>query len=132
MAQENTAKDTKRILVCDDDTGVVSFLTFFLNKEGFGEVDVASCAKDALEKVAKERYDLVLLDIRLPDMDGMQVLARIKEINSGIDVIMITGYPEMETAERSVKLGAYDYIVKPFDIHYMRLAVLTKLLLNAK
>lgn len=132
MAEENTVKDAKRILVCDDDTGVVSFLTLFLKKEGFGEVDVASCAREALEKVAKERYDLVLLDIRLPDMNGIQVLSRIKEINSSIEVIMITGYPEMETAQQSVKLGAYDYIVKPFDIHYMKLAILTKLLLNAK
>lgn len=132
MAQENTAKDAKRILVCDDDTSVVSFLTLFLKKEGFGEVDVASCAKEALEKIIKERYALILLDIRLPDMDGMQVLARIKEINSNIDVIMITGYPEMETAQASVKLGAYDYIVKPFDINYIKLAVLTKLLLNVK
>lgn len=131
MAEENISKEVKRILVCDDDTSVVSFLTLFLKKEGFGEVDVASCAKEALEKIRNVVYHLVLLDIRLPDMDGIQVLQRIKEINSKIDVIMITGYPEMETAQQSVKLGAYDYIMKPFDLEYMKLAVLTKLLLGA-
>lgn len=131
MAEEIISKEVKRILVCDDDTSVVSFLTLFLKKEGFGEVDVASCAKEALEKIRNVVYHLVLLDIRLPDMDGIQVLQRIKEINSKIDVIMITGYPEMETAQQSVKLGAYDYIMKPFDLEYMKLAVLTKLLLGA-
>lgn len=131
MAEEIISKEVKRILVCDDDTSVVSFLTLFLRKEGFGEVDVASCAKEALEKIRNVVYHLVLLDIRLPDMDGIQVLQRIKEINSKIDVIMITGYPEMETAQQSVKLGAYDYIMKPFDLEYMKLAVLTKLLLGA-
>ena len=131
MAEEIISKEMKRILVCDDDTSVVSFLTLFLKKEGFGEVDVASCGKEALEKIRNVVYHLVLLDIRLPDMDGIQALQRIKEINSKIDVIMITGYPEMETAQQSVKLGAYDYIVKPFDLAYMKLAVMTKLLLGA-
>ena len=131
MAEEIISKEMKRILVCDDDTSVVSFLTLFLKKEGFGEVDVASCGKEALEKIRNVVYHLVLLNIRLPDMDGIQALQRIKEINSKIDVIMITGYPEMETAQQSVKLGAYDYIVKPFDLAYMKLAVMTKLLLGA-
>ena len=121
---------TKRILVCDDDVSVVSFLTLFLKKNGFERIDVASCAKDALEKVKTTIYNLVLLDIRLPDMEGVLVLQRIKEINSKTDVIMMTGYPEMETARQSLTLGAYDYIVKPFDLDYMRLAVLTKLLLQ--
>lgn len=125
-------KDAKRILICDDDKSVSDFLTLFLKKEGFEVVETAVTAQEALDKIRLCRYQLVLLDIRLPGMDGIQALGKIKEIDKTIDVIMITGFPEEETAREAVKLGAYDYIVKPFDLAYFKLAILTKVLLNSK
>lgn len=130
--QEEIIKSKVKILVCDDDKAVSGFLELFLKKEGYPQVDIASTGEEAIEKITKDRYQLVLLDIRLPGMDGIQTLKRIKEINPNINVIMITGFPEIETAEQARKMGAYDYIVKPFDLAYLKLAVLTKILLGSK
>src|SRR3989338_10757386 len=106
----------KKILVCDDDKAVSNFLGRFLKKEGYLQVDIALSGEEALEKITKDRHQLVLLDIRLPGMDGLQILKRIKEIDNNITVIMITGFAEIGTADQAKKLGAYDYIVKPFDL----------------
>jgi len=75
---------------------------------------------------------LVLLDIKMPGMDGISTLKRIKEIDKNIGVVMITGFPEAENAKEAMELGAYDYIVKPFDLTYLKLVVLTKLLTSSK
>ncbi|MEK6567404.1 MAG: response regulator [Candidatus Omnitrophota bacterium] len=130
MPETNAIKAGKKILICDDEKTVVDFLALFLRKEGFSDVDIAGEAVVALEKIKNTGYNLVLLDIKLPGMDGIQALQEIKAIKPGLDVIMITGYPDVDTAEQAVKLGAYDYIVKPFDLAYFKLAILTKLLLN--
>jgi len=68
----------------------------------------------------------VLLDLKLPDMDGRQVLLKIKKINKNIPVIIITGYADLEIARNILKEGAYDFIVKPFDFNYLETSVLTK------
>jgi len=130
MPETDALKAGKKILICDDEKTVVDFLALFLKKEGFSDVDISHEAYDMLEKIKKTSYNLVLLDVKLPGMDGIQALQEIKTINSKIDVIMITGYPDVNTAEQAVKLGAYDYIVKPFDLAYFKLAILTKLLLE--
>ena len=119
----------KTVLVVDDDKRIANLISIRLKKEGYSPVSVFD-GRGALEWIERQPAGLVMLDIRLPDMEGVLVLQRIKEINSKTDVIMMTGYPEMETARQSLTLGAYDYIVKPFDLDYMRLAVLTKLLLQ--
>jgi len=121
----------KKILVCDDDKAVSNFLGRFLKKEGYIQVDIALSGEEALEKITKDRHQLVLLDIRLPGMDGLQVLKRIKEIDNNITVIMITGFVDIESADQAKKLGAYDYIVKPFDLAYLKLVVLTKIVLDS-
>ena len=131
MPETDAIKAGKKILICDDEKTVVDFLTLFLRKEGFTDVDTAGEAGRALEKIKNTGYSLVLLDIKLPGMDGIQALQEIKVIKPGLDVIMITGYPDVDTAEQAVQLGAYDYIVKPFDLAYFKLAILTKLLLNS-
>lgn len=131
MAEEKTIRGITKILVCDDDKAVSDFLERFLKKEGYAQVDIALSGEEALEKISKDKYQLVLLDIRLPGMDGLQTLKRIKEIDSSITVIMITGFAEIESADQAKKLGAYDYIVKPFDLAYLKLVVLTKIVLDS-
>jgi len=79
--------------------------------------------------VKKERPHIVLLDIRMPQMDGIECLRRIKEIDKEVGVIMITGYQDEEAARRAMKLGAYDYIVKPFNFKYLQDCLMVKLFL---
>lgn len=132
MLEENKSNaSNKKILICDDDKSVTDFLQRFLKREGYSNVDMVLTGEEALAKISEgQRYDLVLLDIRLPGIDGIQTLQRIKEADDKITVIMITGFPEIETAEQAVKLGAYDYIVKPFDLAYLKLVFLSKMLLK--
>jgi two-component system response regulator AtoC len=128
MPDENTKHiPGKKILVCDDDSTVSYFLKHFLENEGYGQVDTVSTGEEAIEKVKQNHYHLILLDIKLPRMNGIEVLKRIKETDSGAHVIMITAFPEMKNAEDAVKQGAYDYIVKPFDMAYLKLVVLSKM-----
>ncbi len=132
MPEEKIIRGISKILVCDDDKAVSNFLECFLKKEGCAQVEIALSGEEALEKITRDRYQLVLLDIKLPGMDGLQTLKRIKEIDNNITVIMITGFAEIETADQAKNMGAYDYIVKPFDLAYLKLVVLTKMVLDSK
>lgn len=104
-----------RILLVDDERVIREGIRRVLIREGYA-VNTADSGKAALEKLALQRYDLVLLDVRLPDQDGLTVLRTIVqgEAYGQLPVIMITGYPEIETAVQSIKLGALDYLTKPF------------------
>lgn len=132
MIPEKNIYGNKKILICDDDKAVSDFLKRFLEKEGYSEVETAATGEEVLEKIQKNEYHLIFLDIKLPGIDGMETLKRIKEFNKDIGVIMITGFPEISLVEQATKLGAYDYIVKPFDLAYLKLVVLTKVLLDSK
>ena len=127
---ENNSLDT-RILIVDDDPNVRDFLKLFLKFKGYRDVRTADKGQDALEAVKKEDLRLVLLDIMLPDLNGVEVLRQVKETNPDVSVIMITGYPDEEKARELLKQGAYDYIVKPFDLNYLELSVLSKIALAA-
>lgn len=102
------------ILVVDDDERVREALTLML-QDDYSPIPVGS-GKEALEKVSKNAtIDLVLLDITMPEMDGIEVLKRIKDLESTLDVIMVTATNTTETAVKTIKYGAYDYVTKPFD-----------------
>ena len=104
-----------RILVADDEAVIRDGISRILTKEGFLVKTVAG-GKEALEELSRDAFDLVLLDIKMPDMDGLEVLKTISgsEALHHCLVIMITGYPQVETAVRSIKMGAFDYLTKPF------------------
>ena len=125
---DNNSLDTK-ILIVDDDPNVRDFLKLFLKFKGYRDVRTADKGQDALEAVKKEDLRLVLLDIMLPDLNGVEVLRQVKEAKPDVSVIMITGYPDEEKARELLKQGAYDYIVKPFDLNYLELSVLSKIAL---
>ncbi|MFZ5517518.1 MAG: response regulator [Candidatus Zhuqueibacterota bacterium] len=106
----------KTILIVDDEDFIRSLLDSFLSRQGF----VVLQAKDGIEAAAiikQHPLDLIFLDIQLPAMNGMQILKMVKELNSDIPVIMISGNVSEEIALETLKLGAFDYIKKPVDLH---------------
>jgi heterodisulfide reductase subunit A len=103
-----------RILVVDDELVVRDSLKEWLEDEGF-QVDMAESGMEALEKVTKDVYHMMLLDIKMPGMDGVEVLKRSKDIRPALPVVMMTAYATVETAVEAMKIGALEYLMKPFD-----------------
>jgi len=112
----------EKILIIDDDQDFQFTVSQILKEENY-EVSAKGYGKAALKAVKKDSPHLILLDIRLPDMDGMKVLEEIKKINKNMGVVMITGFGEVNGAVRAMKLGALDYITKPFDTRELILRV---------
>ncbi len=102
------------ILVVDDELIVRDSLKEWLEDEGYS-ADMAESGKDALEKLSKKSYHLMLIDIKMPEMDGVTVLKKAKEQFPTLEVLMMTAYATVETAVGAMKLGAMDYLLKPFD-----------------
>jgi DNA-binding NtrC family response regulator len=103
-----------RILVVDDEASVRESLQDWLSEEGY-EMGLAESGFKAVELVKNQSWNVVLLDLKMPGMDGLETLRKIKETAPNTEVIMMTAYATMETAVQSIKEGAYDYLVKPFD-----------------
>ncbi|MBN2460906.1 MAG: sigma-54-dependent Fis family transcriptional regulator [Candidatus Cloacimonetes bacterium] len=104
----------EKVLLVDDNENMQFILKNLLTEEGF-EFLAATNGLEALNMVQKDLPDLVLLDIRLPGMDGIEVLKKLKESEPDLLVIMITAYGDVKSAVKAIKIGAYDYITKPFD-----------------
>ena len=102
----------KRILIIDDDMDMCQLLSHFLQRKGF-ETDTAHTGNKGLAKFTESKFDVVLCDFRLGDMDGRKVLQKIKEINTDVVVIIITGYSDVKMAVEVMRHGAFDYITKP-------------------
>jgi DNA-binding NtrC family response regulator len=112
----------ERILVVEDDASMGFFLSEAMRKEGYW-VDVVASGEEALERIAQDRFNVVILDLKLPSMDGMEVLANIKATNPEMSVIMITAHGSKDIAIEAIRKGAYDYFTKPLDINEMRVVV---------
>src|SRR5437870_3995355 len=110
---------TARILVIDDDPEVVDILVTTLRDEGYGVLG-ALTSDEGLKLVILSRPDLVLLDILMPGMNGIEVLKRIRSINTTTKVIMVTGNADLLLARETLELGAVAYIDKPFDLAYLK------------
>ncbi|WAA09642.1 response regulator [Fervidibacillus albus] len=105
----------RKILIVDDQFGIRMLLTELFQKEGY-ETFQASNGIKAIENVKNVRPNLVLLDIKIPGMDGIDILKELKEIDRNIKVIMMTAYGEMDMIQEAMELGAVAYFTKPFDI----------------
>lgn len=114
-----------KLLVVDDEKDICEYLNNFFNRRGYN-VYSAGNAKDALAIVKKEKPELVLLDIKLPDLDGLEVLRRIKEVSPQIRVIMLTVRDDPDIIQKAKSLGADEFIKKPFDINYLEDVVILK------
>src|SRR5437660_10402256 len=111
-----------RILVVDDEAPVREVLTEYFTTEGYA-VESAGSGLEALTAIRGGRADLVLLDVRMPGLDGVQVLRRIRELDERVPVIMVTANEDVGLARETLKLGAFDYVAKPFDFDYLDRAV---------
>jgi Response regulator containing CheY-like receiver, AAA-type ATPase, and DNA-binding domains len=112
----------QKILIIDDDELVTTSLKRALTQSGY-EIDIASSGKAGIEKVEKVNPDMVLLDIFLGDINGMEVLKKILLINPDLPVVMITGFADVQTAINAIKMGAIDFILKPINIDQLELII---------
>lgn len=110
------------VMVVDDDRAACHLLQGVLAKEGY-RVKTAESGQEALEKATAMPFDLVLADVRMPDLDGLQVLRAVKQLSPETLVIMMTAFGSIETAIEAIKEGAYDYISKPFRLDDLKLTV---------
>ena len=118
--------ETKTILVVDDDKSILRTFTRILQKNGY-EIDVAETGMEAMEKADTQHYDLALVDIRLPDMDGTDLLVRIKKQLKNTIKIMITGFPSLESGVKALDEGAEAYLVKPVKPEELLMLIREKL-----
>ncbi|AET58394.1 response regulator [Paenibacillus terrae] len=114
--------EKKKVLIVDDQNGIRILLMEVFGSEGY-ETFQAANGKIALEIVEKEPPDLVLLDMKIPGMDGLEILKHLKTMNPDIKVIMMTAYGELDMIKEATELGALMHFTKPFDIDEMRIAV---------
>lgn len=105
----------KSILIVDDEIDMLQLLKRSLGPELKCRIETTTSAKEALQLLSQERFDLVLADIKMPEMDGLALLELIKRDHPDLTVIMMTGYGRVETAVEAMRNGAYDFITKPFD-----------------
>ncbi len=108
-----------RILVIDDDEDICLYLKDFLTGEGY-RVTTVTKPLDALPEVREGRHQIVLLDVRMPDIDGVELLREIRAVDSDICVIVMTAYPSVESAVDTMKADAFDYLRKPFALEQLR------------
>ena len=111
-----------RILIVDDEEIVIRSCLRILAGDEF-QVESVQDGREALKKIEENPYDVVILDIMMPNIDGLEVLRRVKETHPNVDVIMITGLSQVDTAVQAMKLGAFDYISKPFEPDELKLVV---------
>lgn len=117
----------EKILVVDDEQAVCDALKKFLDKKGY-RVSTVPNGENALKKIKEERPHMVLLDIMLPGMSGIDTLKKIKEIDKEVGIVMITAVKDTEIGRRCMEIGAYDYITKPFNLDYLENVLMVKLL----
>ncbi|WP_102261440.1 sigma-54-dependent transcriptional regulator [Mesobacillus jeotgali] len=111
-----------RLLVVDDEQDLLELLVRRLKRKGF-DVDSADTAEEALELVKKNEYDIGVYDIRLPNMDGIELLKETKKVQSDIEVLILTGHGTIDTAIEAMKVGAFDYITKPYNLSELELTI---------
>ncbi|TKJ42323.1 hypothetical protein CEE37_01185 [candidate division LCP-89 bacterium B3_LCP] len=114
-----------RVLIVDDEEEICELLSGFLESQEY-ETFQATTGADAITLLKEARPHILLLDIRMPEMNGVEILRKIRSIDNEICIIMITGYHDVEIAQETLKLGASDFITKPIDLDYLATSIETK------
>jgi len=122
MTEEN-AKPI-RLLLVDDEEDLITFLAHRLSKRGL-EVTTALCGKDALEAASEKTFDVAVVDLKMPDMDGIEVMEKIKKKHPFTEVLMLTGHGSHDSAWEAGRLCAFRYILKPYDFEELYELILT-------
>lgn len=117
----------KKILVVDDEPAIRNMLKKFLTKKGYKAI-IASSGEEAIKKVKKEKPHVVLLDIKMPGIDGVETLKKIKTLDKKTGIVMITVVDDEEIARKCMGLGAVDYIAKPLGLDYLENVLMVKLM----
>ncbi len=120
-----------RILIVDDEIESCKMLEEFLCSKGY-DVSWALNTEEAIKIVKTTPPQLVLLDIIMPEKDGLECLAKIKKIDETIEVIMVTAVKDEEKAMRAMDLGAFDYITKPIDLNYLENSIMFNVFMNVR
>jgi two-component system response regulator PilR (NtrC family) len=113
---------TAKILVIDDEESMCNFMEIMLSKEGYS-VETADSGEKGISRVKESNYDLVIADLNMPEMDGIEVLKEVKKHKSDQDLIVMTAYASVDTAIEAMKQGATDYITKPFKVDEIKIAI---------
>ena len=113
---------SRRLLVVDDDASIRETFEHHLSRSGW-EVETAATANEALDRVPTFAPDVVVTDVRMPGMTGLELLERISAAELQIDVIVITAFDDMSSAVAAMKAGAFDYLVKPLDLDHIDLVL---------
>ncbi|MEW6481781.1 MAG: sigma-54 dependent transcriptional regulator [bacterium] len=111
-----------RILIIDDESKICKLLELSLSKEGY-EVDTSTKAREGLEKARRYGYDVIICDLKMPEVSGITILSEVKKHTPDTEVIIITAYATVETAVSAMKEGAYDYLIKPFQQDELKLLI---------
>ena len=112
-----------KLLVVDDELFVRELLEEYFSKMDF-EVMVAGCGPDALKLVAEHQFNVTLIDLKMSDMDGIETLKTIQQLDENLILILMTGYPTVESSVEAMRSGAFDYVVKPFRLNELKDIVL--------
>ncbi len=112
----------RNVLVVDDDPDVLSMLERLLKKLEYNPL-VAKNGEEAVKIIDRNKVDVVVSDLVMPEMDGMELLKRVKSRKGDVPFVMITGHPTIETAVEAIKKGAYDYITKPFQVEEVQIKI---------
>jgi DNA-binding response OmpR family regulator len=115
-----------KILVVDDEDEIREFLTDYFEQKGFTVLQAVN-GEEALRLVAKEKPSAVLLDITMPGMDGILALKKIRELDPNVGVLMVTSHHSESLMQQALGLGAYAYVLKPFDLQYLELVVVSRI-----
>ncbi len=121
-SKDNELTAGNSILIVDDEEDTLDACTQILTKSAY-QVDTSNSGKEALEKIKANSYNVVVADIKMPKMNGIELLEAAKKIDPGLIVIMITGYPDLDTAVEAMREGAYDYVTKPFTPEQLRMVI---------
>ena len=111
-----TAAEDIKVLLVDDEPHFIKMLAERLSVRGFS-VETAGGGSEAVERVKEEPYDAIVLDLLMPEMDGLETLKQLKEINPDLQVILLTGHGTVDKGVEAMKLGAMDFVEKPADFH---------------
>ena len=111
-----------KILFVDDDSAILSIVDKYLSREGY-KVSLAESGVEALKLLKDKKFDIVFTDFKMPGIDGIELLAKIKEYSPEIEVIIVTGHGTLESAVKAMKTGSYDYLQKPFKLDLLKIII---------